>query len=93
MVAGSGFATLASLPGSDPSRPQPLAAIFPPWTSGEDAVTRSLAAGASVLRRGAAPFVVVLAPGLDAAPTRPAGAFLLLRLDGLAGCLLAPGSA
>jgi hypothetical protein len=41
---------------------------------------------------GAQPFVVVLAPEPDAAMpmARPAGALLLLRLDGLAGCLVAP---
>jgi hypothetical protein len=92
MAVCSGFAALASLPGASASQPQPVAAVFAPWTSGEEAMARSLAAGARVLRLGAAPFVVVLAPEPDAAMpvARPAGALLLLRLDGLAGCLVAP---
>lgn len=92
MAACSGFAALASLPGASASQRQPLAAVFAPWTSGEEAVARSLAAGARILRAGAAPFVVVLAPEPGAAMpvARPAGALLLLRLDGLAGCIVAP---
>lgn len=93
MAIGSGFAALASLPGADTAQPQPLAAIFPPWISSDEATARSLAAGARILRHGAAPFVVVLAPSDAAAPAaRPVGALLMVRLDGLAGCLVAPGA-
>lgn len=91
LIAGlavcSGVVTLASLPGPISGPPAPLAAIFPPWVSGEEAVARSLATGARILRQGAVPFVVVLAPETAA---RPAGALLMLRLDGLAGCIISP---
>lgn len=83
----SGAIVLASLPGPVVGPPVPLAAIFPPWVSGEEAVARSLAAGGRILRQGAVPFVVVLAPE---AADRPAGALLMLRLDGLAGCIISP---
>lgn len=89
LIAGlalcSGVLALASLPGPVSGLPTPLAAIFPPWISGEEAVARSLASGARILRQGAAPFVVVLAPEMAA---RPSGALLMLRLDGLAGCII-----
>lgn len=81
----SGLAAIASLPGPVAGPAAPLAVIFPPWVSGEEAVTRSLATGARLLRQGAVPFVVVLAPE---AAVRPAGAVLMLRLDGLAGCII-----
>jgi len=91
LIAGlalcSGLLTLASLPGPAAGASPPLAAIFPPWVSGEEAVARSLATGARILRQGAVPFVVVLAPETA---TRPSGALLMLRLDGLAGCIISP---
>lgn len=59
--------------------------MFAPWMSGEEAMARSLAAGMRVLRGGALPFVVIVARNEEA--ERPAGALLMLRLDGLAGCL------
>lgn len=95
LIAGfalcSGFAALASLPGAVAGPPAPLAAIFPPWISGDEAVARTLATGARILRQGAVPFVVVLAPEIAEAPAaRPSGAILMLRLDGLAGCIIAP---
>lgn len=83
----SGFLALASLPGPAAAPSAPLAAIFPPWISGGEAVARSLATGARIMRHGAVPFVVVLAPETAA---RPAGALLMLRLDGLAGCIISP---
>jgi len=91
LIAGlalfSGVVTLASLPGPAAGSPVPLAAIFPPWMSGDEAVARSLATGARILRQGAVPFVVVLAPETAA---RPVGALLMLRLDGLTGCIISP---
>jgi hypothetical protein len=89
MVAGlafsSGLMALASLPGPAVGSAAPLAAIFPPWISSEDAMARSLATGARILRQGSVPFVIVLAPETAA---RPTGALLMLRLDGLAGCII-----
>ncbi|CAN7316648.1 hypothetical protein LJR090_002364 [Bosea sp. LjRoot90] len=93
LIAGlalcSGLVTLASLPGPIAGPAVPLAVIFPPWVSGEEAVARSLATGARLLRQGAMPFVVVLAPEAGIVPAaRPVGAMLMLRLDGLAGCII-----
>ena len=93
LIAGlalcSGLAALGSLPGPVGGTAAPLAVIFPPWVSAEEAVARSLATGARLLRQGAVPFVVVLAPEAAAVPAaRPAGAMLMLRLDGLAGCII-----
>lgn len=86
----SSLAALASLPGADLDRPQALAVIFPPWMSGDEAILRSVASGARILRSGRWPFVVVVAPAQGGttvdAVTRPAGAFLVVRLDGLFGC-------
>jgi hypothetical protein len=87
LALSSGILTLASLPGPVAGPSIALAAIFPPWVSGEDAVARSLATGARILRQGSVPFIVVLAPETAA---RPSGALLMLRLDGLAGCIVSP---
>lgn len=82
------MAAVASLPGADASG-QPLALIFPPWLSREEAMARSLAAGHLVLRGGASPFIVIAAPAAPGAakPARPEGAWLILAPTGLAGCL------
>ncbi len=87
MALCSAVLALASLPGPVAGASPPLAAIFPPWVSGEEAVARSLATGARILRHGTVPFIVVLAPESAA---RPSGALLMLRLDGLAGCIISP---
>lgn len=79
---------IASLPGADmPDRP--LALVFPPWLSRDEAIARSLAAGHAVLRSGVSPFIVISAPVPQGAvkPARPDGAWLTLALAGLAGCL------
>jgi len=81
--------SLASLPQASAGASAPLAAVFLPWVSADDAVARSLAAGARILRLGTVPFVVVLAPE---SAVRPDGAVLMLRLDGLAGCLIPTGA-
>lgn len=91
LAAFSGLAALTGLPGPEASRRQELAAVFPPWTGSAEAMASSLAAGMRVLRTGALPFVMIVASEPDA--VRPAGALLLLRLDGLAGCLAGGGSA
>lgn len=85
LAFSSGLMALASLPGPAAGSAAPLAAIFPPWISSEDAMARSLATGARILRQGSVPFVIVLAPETAA---RPTGALLMLRLDGLAGCTI-----
>ncbi|WP_108045036.1 hypothetical protein [Bosea sp. 124] len=80
---------LVALPGETSARREPVAIVFPPWVSRDEAVARSLSAGYPVLRSGRSPFVVIAAPArTDAAPAaRPQGAVMVLALAGLAGCL------
>jgi len=86
---------LVALPGASAAQPAPLAIVFPPWVSGEDAIARSLSAGHHVLRSGRSASVVIVAPTETSAAERPAGAIMVLALAGLAGCLDAgvPGRA
>lgn len=83
------LAAVLSLPGGARVPAQPRAIVFSPWTSGQDAMARSLKAGHRVLRAGISPFIVITAPvaAEEAAPARPRGALLMLTLQGLAGCL------
>ncbi|KRE18194.1 hypothetical protein ASE63_03205 [Bosea sp. Root381] len=78
---------LLALPGASLAQPAPLAIVFPPWVSGEEAIARSLSAGHRVLRPGRTASIVVVAPADSMAPERPGGAIMVLALAGLAGCL------
>ena len=62
----------------------PVAAVFPPWWSGADAVSAAWGAG-PVVRFGAAPFIVIVA-AVDRAVLRRQGAWLLLDPRALGGC-------
>lgn len=86
LIISSGLIALTGLPGRSDARGQELAAVFPPWTGSADAAASSLAAGMRVLRSGTLPFVMIVAASEQEA-VRPEGALLLLRLEGLAGCL------
>lgn len=79
------FLVLAS--SSDPSKPRAL--IFAPWTRGGDAMAAALRAGHRPMRPGVAANVVVVAPRSagDLAVAWPAGAWFIVNLDGLFGCL------
>lgn len=72
---------------SDPRKPR--AVLFSPWTAGEQAIAATLRAGHRPLRSGVAGNVVIVAPRLGEEPVSPwpAGAWLMLNLDGLFGCL------
>lgn len=78
---------LLALPGASLAQPAPLAVVFPPWVSGDEAIARSLSAGHRVLRSGRSASIVIVAPADAAAPERPIGAIMVLALAGLAGCL------
>ncbi len=86
------LAALLALPGQASAGREPLVIVFPPWVSGDEAVTRSLSAGYSLLRRGRTPFVVIAAPSDPGQPrsAMPRGALILLTLSGISGCLDAP---
>lgn len=87
VLALSCLSALASLPRANPGAAEPFALVFPPWTSAQAAAEISFAAGFSVLRGGAWPFVTIVT-GPDAGPAAVLpGAVLALKLSGLAGCL------
>lgn len=90
VALASPLAIMAALPQVAPDTRTPVAILFPPWTTGQDALAQSLAAGHRVLRPGRAPFVVVVAPPDEGTVSRPRGALLLVALAGLAGCFDAP---
>jgi hypothetical protein len=83
----TGVAALASLPAAAAMPGRPVAILFPPWISEQEAVTRSLVAGHRVLRPGRSSFVVIVAPADATSAAKPQGAVLMLTLAGLAGCL------
>lgn len=87
LFLASTFGALLALPSATPGRQQPIAIVFPPWVSADDAITRSLSAGYPVLRSGRSSFVVIAAPLEVASAARPQGAVMVLALAGLAGCL------
>ena len=65
-----------------------IAAIFPPWWSGERAFAAASSVGA-VIREGAVPVVLVVRTpaGDGAARLRSAGAWLVLDPKAVEGCL------
>lgn len=90
MFMASVVVTLVALPGPSSSQRTPVAIVYPPWTTGAEAVARSIAAGHLVLRSGRSAFIVIAAATAEGegAPThRPQGAILVLALARLAGCL------
>lgn len=88
MFLASIVGAVAALPGASPAKRTPVAIVFPPWITGDEAVTRSIDAGHLVLRSGRSAFIVIVAADADTASAhRPQGAILVLVLAGLAGCL------
>jgi hypothetical protein len=82
LVSASAVASLPS--GKEDGRP--VAILFPPWTDGEQALSRSFEAGYRVIRTGRLKTVVVV-DRASGAMALPKGAWLALTLRGLAGCL------
>lgn len=66
-----------------------VAVIFPPWIGSADAVTRAAAAGASLVRMGRYPFIVVVHPQGEGYLRRVMGdgAWAVLDPQGFGGCL------
>ena len=62
----------------------PVAAVFPPWWNGAEAVASAGAAGA-VIRFGALPFVVIVS-AVDRPKLQAHGAWLLLDPRAVGGC-------
>ncbi len=90
VALASPLAIAAALPQAGADTRVPVAILFSPWTSADDALALTLAAGHRVLRSGRASNVVVVAPADEGMANRPRGALLLVALTGLAGCLDAP---
>ena len=82
LLVGAG--ALASLPHA--AGDEPVAIVFPFWMESAEAVARSFAAGDRVLRTGRLSSIVVVAPRPPSV-SLPQGAWLSLKLAGLAGCL------
>lgn len=82
LVGAGAVASLPAPKGGD----EPIAVVFPFWIRGAEAVARSFEAGERVLRSGRFSSIVVVAPRPNSG-TLPRGAWLSLRLAGLAGCL------
>jgi hypothetical protein len=78
--------TMSVVPRADA---QAVAAIFPPWWSGERAFGAAVASGAAILRTGALPTILVLRPADagDLAALREAGAWIVGNSWPLGGCL------
>lgn len=65
-----------------------VAAIFPPWWSAQQAMSAATAAGASVIRTGAIPIIMVVQPARENGLTRlrDAGAWFALDPQAVAAC-------
>lgn len=90
LLVGAG--AVASLPQAA-AGDEPVAIVFPFWMGQAEAVARSFAAGDRVLRTGRLASIVIVAPRPESI-SLPQGAWLSLKLVGLAGCLdgaVAPG--
>jgi hypothetical protein len=86
-VGLTGMTTLAPRPD------RPIAAIFPPWWSPARAFTAAAQSGGEIVRVGALPTILVMAPsGSDPSQSdlprllRNAGALLLLDAQALGAC-------
>ncbi len=66
-----------------------VAAIFPPWWSAQQAMQATAAAGASVIRTGVIPAIMVVQPAQDDGLTRlrAAGAWFAMDPQAVAACL------
>ena len=92
-LLGTALVLRAALRPHDPQAG--VAVIFAPWISAGDAVLRGTAAGASVLRLGALPSIVVVSPSEPGYVDRvlAEGALLVVDPQALATCapaLLSP---
>src|SRR3954467_5983367 len=85
-VAGTALALRAALRPRDPQAG--VAVVFAPWTSAGDAIVRATAAGASILRLGVLPSIVVVSPSDAGYVDRvlAEGALLVIDPQVLAAC-------
>jgi len=89
MLMGSVVATaaLAIAPGADQAAP--VAALFPPWWTAEEAYVAAASTGGAIVRQGALPSLLVVQsaePGFRGR-LRAAGAWVLLDPKAVGGCL------
>lgn len=86
---------IASLPTQSKMGDEPIAIVFAPWVSGDDAIARSVAVGHRILRTGRTSSIVIAAPPNETGVelTKPEGALFSVSLSGISGCLDAGKSA
>ena len=67
----------------------PVGVLYPPWTTGGDALARAAAAGARLIRPGRFAFVVLVEPTSAgfARRAKADGAWMTFGATGLGGCL------
>lgn len=67
---------------------EPLAILFPPWWSAHDTFVAAAAAGASIVRIGVIPAIMIVQPASDdgIAKLRAAGAWLTMDPKAVAAC-------
>lgn len=87
LILGVGSLAAALGVSLQPPRSGPVALLFPPWWSAPHAMRAAASAG-SVVRFGAFPFIVVVAPdkGAFEQALRQAGAWFILNPQVLGGC-------
>ena len=70
-----------------------VAVVFPPWMSSATAVARATAAGATLVRFGRVPFVLIIRPTNTSsiAVASRFGAWLVIDAANVLGCSLAGG--
>jgi hypothetical protein len=92
VLAAVSFAAILRI-GLAPRNPDAgVAVIYAPWTSADQTLRRSVAAGARFVRFGGWPFIAIVMPEQPAYVSRALTGSALLAVDPevLAGCLLTP---
>ena len=86
LLSGSWLA-LAALSMQPHPEAKTIAAVFPPWWTGDEAFAAAASTGAAIIRPGAFPTILVLRPEGGLARLYAAGAWLALDPVALGGCL------
>jgi hypothetical protein len=82
--------TIAALALPTPRAGEQVALVYPPWTSGFEALSRAAASGARLVRTGRYPFIVIAdAPSAEEIrQLAESGAMATLGAAGLGGCII-----
>lgn len=87
-LLAAGAVGIAALAGQVRPGAEAVAVIFPPWWDARQAILASAAAGASIVRTGAIPAILIVQParGDGLARLQEAGAWLALDPRAVAAC-------